>query len=180
MKALSLYPFWCPAIVGGDWRTGRLASDADKDIENRVRWSGSSFRGELLIHAGKAVDPREYAGCVAFAEARGLRWRPDPIEQVVTGGIVGLARVVDVIMPNGKIHAGPGHRPSDAWDVAHPKAKSRWYMGHFALVLEDRVPLPFMPWRGAQGLFAVDRAQLLEAMPKTVPRSIQQRILAAA
>lgn len=73
MKALSIRQPWAQLIVQGI-----------KDIENR-QWS-TSYRGELLIHASKAVD---LDLCQQYAE-----YLPCGL---LTGGIIGKASLVAVV-----------------------------------------------------------------------------------
>ena len=64
-----------------------------------------------------------------------------------SGGIVGRARIVDVIAPGGnRLSPGTGR---------HPMAEDPWYAGEFGFVLADVEPVAFRPWRGALGLFDV-------------------------
>ncbi|MGW2426066.1 ASCH domain-containing protein [Streptomyces sp. NPDC001709] len=100
---------------------------ADKRIENRT-WP-TSYRGTLLIHAGKTVDRR--AGRLASAVVRGL--------QLDLGAVLAVARI------------------TDCHDSAEEKTLcSAWSLtSQFHHVLDDQVtalPLP-IPWTGAQGLW---------------------------
>ncbi len=134
MKALSIRQPWAHAIL-----------HAGKRIENRV-WR-PSFRGEFLIHASSACGRSEMKAALwsiqevlkhpdARARVRGPLVASDLVE-APRGGIVGRARLVDVIEPIAN--------PSDPWHVP-------W---HFGLVLEDVEPLPFRPLRGGLGFFEV-------------------------
>ena|ERR1700730_3666045 len=105
VKILSIRHAWAYLIV-----------HEDKDVENRT-WS-ASYRGPLLIHAGKKI-------------AEGSpRLSADKLGLLRFGGIVGIANVVDCVTQH----------------------SSRWFEGPFAFVLERRRPIPFVPWRGEQGL----------------------------
>ena len=117
MKALCIRQPWAWLIVAGH-----------KPIENRT-WS-TSFRGDLLIHAGKAFETEASKSVAAeFPHLRG------PMNRIYdTGGIVGVATVVDVVTTS----------------------SSPWFTGPFGLVLRNARPLPFTPLRGEQGLFDVD------------------------
>lgn len=143
MQALSFRQPWADAIL-----------DGGKDIENRIDWIGSNFRGDFLIHAAAGMTRRDYDNVVMFVEAAGVEWRPKPFEQIVRGGIVGRASVVDVIMPNGRQHpGGEKTQASDRTLFPHARRDSPWYMGGFAFVLDRVERLPFLPCRGALGFF---------------------------
>lgn len=160
MKALSLTPCWCPAIVP----SSGLAS---KDIENRLAWPGSAFRGPLLLHAAKGMTGKDYNDCQDFCTRAGVAWRPPPFDEVVRGGIVGWCTVSDVIMPGGRVHRA-GDKPTiSASPEKHPKALSRWYMGGFAFVLEHRQALPLVPLAGKQKIFEVDDRWLIAQLRGT-------------
>jgi hypothetical protein len=145
LRALSFQRPWTDAIL-----------HAGKRVENRVKWSASSFRGWFLIHASKGWDKN----ALAFQIDRNLRWQVPLRDDKPIAGIVGFARVVDVIMPNGVRHAGEGHKPSIAMQhgpfttsIIHPLFNDPWYMNAFALVLDDVRELPFIPCKGALGFF---------------------------
>lgn len=149
--ALSLRQPWAHAVIHGG-----------KRIENRVRWSTSRFRGPLLIHAAKGVTEDEYDDAVIFAGLRGLPWAQTVPEwkQLQRGGIVGVCNVVGIMRQDrlnprlGMIEIGNGRRkPTDD--------ETRWWMGGFALVLEDVRPLPFTTCKGALGFFKVPADVLL-------------------
>ena len=95
-RILSIHQPWAWLIVNGY-----------KDIENRS-WN-TSYRGPLLIHAGKAIDR------AALASVR-LRF-PQIVLPLFfeTGGIVGSATLADV--------------------VTH--SASPWFVGPYGFVLED-------------------------------------------
>lgn len=143
MEALSLRQPWADAVL-----------DGGKDIENRLDWIGSNFRGDFLIHAASGMTRREYDDVVAYVERKGIDWRPKPFDEILRGGIVGVARVADVIMPGGVQHPGVGKGPAgDRTLFAHEKKLSPWYMGGFAFVLRDVQRLQFLSCRGAQRFF---------------------------
>lgn len=126
MKVLSLRQPWADIVVNGP-----------KRIENR-RWP-TSFRGTFLIHAAKGMTLAEYGEAVRFARKVDpkcpIRDPKDPL--LLRGGIIGRARLVDVIPP-----CLPDFCP-------HP-----WHMfGQYGFVLEDVTPLPFEPLRGMLGFF---------------------------
>lgn len=114
MKTLSIQQPWAWLIVNGH-----------KDIENRSR--GFTYRGPILIHAGKVRD-RDFMPL-------GL---PDICREIPRdlqyGGIVGIADIVDC--------------------VTH--SSSPWFFGQNGLVLKNARPLPFFECRGRLGFFDID------------------------
>lgn len=139
--ALSLRQPWAWAVL-----------HAGKTIENR-RWN-TRFRGEFLIHAAKGMTNDEYEDAVDFINSvrrrQGVNWRanqvPDPID-LLRGGIVGRARLVDVIPP-----CAPPEYVAAECGCGHP-----WHMGQqFGFVLEDVTPLPFELCVGKLGFFDPD------------------------
>jgi len=161
VKALSLRQPWAWAVV-----------HAGKSIENR-RWN-TRYRGDFLIHA--AVWPGDVTAMAAKADAGGRRSRPldDAHEEALSmldmaraagvklhgpvsmrdlygqrGGIIGRARLVDVIHPCAGKRAG-------LFDQPCPHA---WHMPEqYGFVLEDIRPLPFVPFIGALSFFDVPDA----------------------
>jgi hypothetical protein len=127
MKALSIRQPWAWLIV-----------HAGKDIENREWRHG--YRGEFLIHAAKGMTRDDYDDALDFAdEVTGSRVRVPAFEELERGGIVGVARLVDVLSPKGQRYG---------WHVP----------GQFGFVLRDVRPLPFLPCKGALnfwGSFAI-------------------------
>jgi hypothetical protein len=105
-----------------------LIVNGHKNIENRA-WQpqnpGLRFRGPVLIHAGKRMDPN-------FKDAQDWMW-PD-IERPCDfdlGGIVGEAEIIDVVTDS----------------------LSEWFHGPYGLVIGKARPLPFRPCRGMLGFF---------------------------
>lgn len=153
-RALSLRQPWAHAVVHGG-----------KRIENRTAWSNSSFRGPLLIHAAQGMTQDEFHGALHFADDRARRekhidpsfvspWRPPTTWFIATrgatpiarGGIVGMCNVIaafDAIRYVG---------PIPPW---LEEQKRLWWMGSFALVLDDVRTLPFTACKGALGFFTV-------------------------
>lgn len=174
MKALSLTQPWAHAIL-----------HHGKRIENR-EWKGCSYRGPILLHASKSVGTRAdfddtcealldigltREDLLVFAQehiangpASADRWVPQATLQ--RGGIVGRARIADVLDPR---RDGEEFR-----EVLSRGRQRRWWMGGFALILADVEPLPFVPWRGELGLFEVPgdyatRPQPAHATGRAVP-----------
>lgn len=112
---------------------------ADKRIENR-KWN-THYRGPILLHAALA----EYKdGARWIKEHLGIDC-PD-FADLPKGGIVGRARIVDVI-PAGGI-------PEAFWPGWWKSIDMRWHMrDQFGFVLADVEPLPFFPCKGALSLF---------------------------
>jgi hypothetical protein len=93
-----------------------------KDIENRT-WS-TRYRGPVLVHASKQADKID-ADEIEFRF--GVRLSSD----LLRGGIVGMTEIVDCTR-------------------SHP---SRWHApDHYAFVLANSRPLPFVPWQDALSL----------------------------
>lgn len=115
IRALTIRQPWAAAIA-----------HADKRIENRT-WP-TSYRGTLLIHAGKTVDRR--AGRLASAVVRGLR--------LDLGAVLAVAKVTGC-------HDSAEERiPCTPWSAT----------GQFHHVLDEVTALPLpIPWTGAQGLW---------------------------
>ncbi|WP_176083149.1 ASCH domain-containing protein [Martelella sp. HB161492] len=105
-----------------------------KDIENR-NWK-TNFRGRICIHAALGMTRDEHADCLATVAAIN-RLFPDRVMTVPTranlqrGGIIGTVEIVDCV--------------SDS--------DSPWFFGKYGFVLRDPQPVPFIPARGALGLF---------------------------
>ena len=112
-----------------------LIVNGHKDIENRG-WR-TSFRGRILIHAGKKYSKRDHE---EFAEemAETCPNRPaiilPPFEQMQLGGIVGSATITDCVQE----HPSP-------WKI----------LGSWGFVLKDQRVRQFLPYRGQLGIFAV-------------------------
>jgi hypothetical protein len=121
MKALSIMQPWAWLIVNGH-----------KDVENRS-WS-TSFRGPVLIHAGKKYDGDRDEGDYGPPPWR-WEWpdieRPDSVDM---GGIVGQAEIVDCVT----------------------FTSSRWFCAPYAFIIRNARPLPFQACRGALGFFEPD------------------------
>lgn len=158
IPALSLRQPWAWAIL-----------HAGKRIENRTAWHSCAHRGEVILHASAwpAGDPDRLAEgrsrpardfeieaqtMMVMAERSGREFdAPVTMRDLLhyRGGVVGCARVVDVI-------SGPLDFATAVGRGLVTPEQSAWYMGGFALVLEDVRPLPFVPAKGALGLFGLD------------------------
>lgn len=113
MRALTLIQPWATLIV-----------HHGKDIENRS-WM-ASYRGPLLIHAGKKIDPAGFE----LAEQFGIVL-PDDLP---AGGIIGRVQLIGCVRDSDSPWAQP-----DQW---------HWQ-------LTDPEPLAFRALRGQMGLFHV-------------------------
>ena len=100
---------------------------AGKDIENRSWYT--SYRGPILIHAGKRLDADDIdylrEGMGADAPAKG---------SYRLGGIIGRTEIVDCVT----------------------ESESRWFFGPYGFVLRNSQPLPFFPCKGQLGLFQLN------------------------
>jgi hypothetical protein len=128
MQALSIQQPWAWLIVNGY-----------KQVENRDWWT--KFRGRVLIHAGKKVDP-----------AFDYEWAEDLLggihipREVFCGGIVGAATITDCVTRM------PGNP---------------WFFGKHGFVMENAVALDVpVPCKGQLGFFKVpdDVAVILRNM----------------
>lgn len=120
-----------------------LVATGLKPIENR-RWN-TKFRGPFLIHAAKGMTRDEYDDAVDFARAVNPSIVVPPRAELAFMGIVGHARIVDVLPPCGS-------DPSLFWRPC----SHAWHMPQqFGFVLADIQPLPFVPVKGALGFFKV-------------------------
>ena len=139
-RALTITQPWADAILRGG-----------KRVENRT-WKGLVYRGEVFLHAASGLTP----AADSFIQHRGIEWSPPPFDKLTRGAIVGVARIVDVIMPGGFEHLGSGFMPSQASDRRHRLAGDDWYMGGFALVLDEVDVLVKPVWcKGSLGLWRV-------------------------
>jgi len=93
-----------------------------KDVENRT-WP-TRYRGPVLIHASQRADD------VSSDEIE-HRFGLHLAEELPLGGVVGITEIVDCVKP----HA------------------STWYApAHWAFVLANSRPLPFVQWKGQLGI----------------------------
>ncbi|MCK1595878.1 ASCH domain-containing protein [Bradyrhizobium sp. 164] len=111
-----------------------------KDVENRS-W-GTTYRGPVLIHASLRPDAI----------------RPDEIErrfgvrlacEQQLGGVIGMVDIVECVRP----HPSPWYAPE-----------------HFAFILANPRPLPFIRWKGALSLRAAP-AELLALVDEQIKQA---------
>jgi hypothetical protein len=120
---------WCIVSMPGLW----------KNIENRrPGFSFKSFRGDFFVHAAKGCTAKEYAEACTWIRDRFGPGSIGPIPaylKLARGGIIGMARVTDIVTPA-------------------PSPRAPWHMAEqYGFVLEDRVELPFVAERGYQGFW---------------------------
>ena len=116
-----------------------LITNGYKDIENRD-WD-TSYRGFVLIHAGKKLDADIINTMTGqwMQQTMSDHWKaawevmPERSQDYETGGIVGYATIQKVVTD----HTSP------------------WFRGKYGFVLTQRHPLPFIPLRGQLYLFDV-------------------------
>lgn len=116
MKAISIRQPLAYLIVNGY-----------KDVENRS-WP-TSFRGKVLIHAGKKFENETYYNVI-----KKLKIKLPPIEDFELGGIVGEAEIVDCV----------------------EKSKSKWFSGSYGFVMKNAKRKRFKPLKGQLGFFNVE------------------------
>lgn len=103
-----------------------------KDIENR-NWI-TKFRGFVAIHAGLKIDfdaANDIQCCVHPVTGHDISIDTFILDGKGTGGIVGAAEIVDCV----------------------ESYESDWFVGRYGFVLRNARPVPFIPVRGALGLF---------------------------
>ncbi len=135
MKTLSIQQPWASAIMAGV-----------KRVENRV-WS-DPYRGPLLIHASKKVDP---AGA-NILKAAGVD--VGQFADAPRGAIIGVVKLVAIIR-FGAIERVQRHFLDDG--LGRELRDDVLAFGPYCWILENPRPLPEpVPWRGRLKLFDVD------------------------
>ena len=142
MKALSIRNPWAWYIL-----------HAEKLVENRnTRWN---YRGPVLIHVGASLTKDEYRAWRAAGES--MRSDPEPrakvpeYSEMQRGGFVGIVRIIGC--------------------TEHPVYQNEtntcgWRMGSdehgptYGYNLADATPLPFVPAKGALGIYSVQPLRL--------------------
>ena len=110
-----------------------LIASGAKDIENRT-WP-TRYRGSLLIHASQRADD-------VTADEIERRFGVRLPSTLPLGGVVGITDIVDCVKQ-------------------HP---SKWYAPpHWAFVLANSRPFPFVQWKGQLGIRDAP-AELLELL----------------
>lgn len=139
VRVISIMQPWAWLIVNGF-----------KDVENRTQ--RFSYRGPVLIHAGKKWDTagadwlreRDLKDDGIFHAARIALFRETP--PLPRGGIVGSATITDCV----REHSSP------------------WFFGPHGLLLADQKPLPFYPCRGQLGIYRMALPPELAALLNAV------------
>lgn len=126
-----------------------LIAHGDKRVENR-EWS-TRYRGLLYIHAGKSLEWL----CLEKGEK--------PPAGMVFGAIVAVATIVDCLHIDG-IDRGE-HDLKYPWLRTHEHTEGTW-----CWVLDNVTPIGPWPWRGAQGLWDIDEAQLDRVATREIAR----------
>lgn len=144
MKALSIRNPWAWFIVF-----------AGKGVENRgTRWT---YRGPVLIHVGASLTKDEYRAWRAAGES--MRSDPEPrakvpeYSEMQRGGFVGIVRITGCVQ-------------HDVYSRDPAENHSGWRMGSdehgptYGYNLADAQALPFVPAKGALGLYSVQPLRL--------------------
>lgn len=121
MKAISVQHPWAWAIFNG------------KPVENRT-WS-TSYRGPLLIHAGKKIDKLGWSDFLQILKkTTGALYGPSLMQFTMEcGGFIGIVDLVDCVH----------------------KHDSPWFFGPRGLVLANPRRIEFVPYPGKLGIFEV-------------------------
>lgn len=150
MKAISIRQPWAWAIVS-----------STKRVENRT-WA-CKYRGPVLIHAAKSMTKDEYDDFRSFydneASVIGPPYPPDcpSYAEIQRGGIVGSAEIVDCV------HEDDGRKAVRLGKPVPSGLDKPWFFGPFGIVLANVKALPFIPCKGALGLFDVQDDILTKA-----------------
>jgi hypothetical protein len=127
MKALSIRQPWAWAIVAGY-----------KPVENRSR--RTTFRGPLLVHAGKREMPEDINFVIRVVAEQTGRSEGDIFREYskhlmagALGAIVGVATISDCVQ----------------------EMDSDWFFGPYGFVLTDARAISPVPCKGALGFFEV-------------------------
>src|SRR3982074_357070 len=105
--------------ISQPWASLIFLAGDPKDVENRT-WP-TRYRGPVLIHASQRADD-------VTSDEIERRFGVRPPSVLPLGGIVGITEIVDCVK-------------------GHP---SKWYApAHWAFVLDNFRPLPFVQWKGA-------------------------------
>lgn len=132
MKALTIHQPYAELIVSGE-----------KLVENRTWYT--SFRGPLLIHAGKSHEWLDGADPAKF----------------VMGALVGIAQVMDCVRFNPMANEAVTCLDKYPFLVEHIHAH-----GPYCWILDEAERINPIPYRGAQGLFDVPDEVIAEYLNK--------------
>jgi len=159
MRVLSFRQPWCHVVL-----------HFGKTIENR-RWRPvdpallEELRRGFLIHAAKGMTRAYYANALAFIAGvlgaeKCAEFLSDFSDRAQFGGIVGRARLVEVVKPWIA-------EPPVIERLYPPGVNPKWHMrNQFGFVLSDVTALPFTPMKGRLSFFNVpeDVATSLEEL----------------
>lgn len=139
-RALSLRQPWAWLVLNG------------KGIENRP-WR-IHYRGDFYIHAAKGMEQEEYEAARVFAALVAPELVLPAPESLARSGIIGRARLVDIIPP---CMAPPkGKRPLKSVTRCE---KHPWHIAEqYGFVLADVRAVPFTPMAGSLSLFRIPQA----------------------
>ena len=93
MKAITVRQPWAWAIIYGQ-----------KDVENRTRNIAGSYRGPVVIHAGKSLDPEEFGSAVDALDVIGVTRPAGRVKDLGFGVALGTADLTDL------------HHADECWD----------------------------------------------------------------
>ncbi len=140
MKALSIRNPWAWYIL-----------HAGKDVENRTtRWS---YRGPALLHVGAGLTKDEYRAWRAAGES--MRSDPEPrpklpeYSELQRGGFVGIMRITGC-------SEHKQYDPDPAKNTQGWRMGSDWVATTYGYDLADATALPFVPAKGALGIYTVE------------------------
>jgi activating signal cointegrator 1 len=158
MKALTIYQPYAHLICLPD------DDDRAKRVENR-RWA-TSYRGPLLIHAGKSRDYLDLDVSGKRDEGYGIN-----LDEMTFGAIVGVANLADCV----RIDWDDKGDWSKRTIAEHSQRRWPWLLRHehtegpFCFVLTEcrRFETP-IPYRGAQGFFEVKQEIIAKMLPQSV------------
>ncbi|WP_207621351.1 ASCH domain-containing protein [Chelativorans oligotrophicus] len=113
-----------------------LVVNRHKAPENRTWWT--NYRGPVAIHAGKKIDRDAHrdvmSGIHPVTGERtllGIEYPPCFGVPIATGGIVGVAEIVDCVTT----------------------LDNEWFVGPYGFIMANPRPVPFIPVKGALGFF---------------------------
>lgn len=142
MKALTICQPYAYMIVCGE-----------KRVENRT-WS-TNYRGRLYIHAGKS---RKWLELVDDPIRAGKQFdfrTGHHLENMAFGAVVAVATLVDCVRMSKGGSISLAATRAYPWLRTHPHSFGPW-----CWILDKVTAIGPWPWKGAQGLFNIDDAEL--------------------
>lgn len=129
-----------------------------KRVENRGWFT--TYRGPLLIHAGKSREFLEAGEPIGDDPADAPNYGI-ALEDMAFGAIIGRTRLLDCL------HIDDIDR--GRYDTRFPWLRTHQHTeGDYCWILDDPVPVGPWEWRGAQGLWTVDDAELERAATRQI------------